>query len=202
MNPFDIAIIVVITFCLIRGAFRGIIKEASSIVGVVAGVWVAYSYYEPLSKVIEKAGQIFPNPSYVNIFSFFIVFSFVFAAVSALGVLIKYLLKIVFLAWVDKICGACFGLVKGFMIVSVLLLILTTFLDPGTSVIKNSVLSPYITSAAETISRFTSKDMRHRFSSKIEVIKKSWGERAGNVLKKKVTKETIEKVTKKAVKPE
>ncbi len=202
MNPFDIAIIVVISFCLIRGAFRGIIKEASSIVGVIAGVWAAYSYHESLSQIIGKVGQIFPSSSYVNIFSFLVLFCLVFAAVSALGVLIKYLLKIVFLAWVDKICGAGFGLIKGFMIVSVLLLILTTFLDPGTSIIKNSILSPYVTSAAETMSRFASKDMRHKFSSKLDVAKKSWAERAGKVLKKKVTKKTVEKAAKKAVKPE
>ncbi len=202
MNPFDIAIIVVITFCLIRGAFRGIIKEASSIVGVIAGVWAAYSYTESLSQAIEKFGHIFPNPSYVNIFSFLVLFCFVFAAVSALGVLIKYLLKIFFLAWVEKIFGAGFGFVKGFMIVSVLLLILTTFLDPGTSIIKNSILSPYVTTAAETMSRFASKDMRHKFSSKLEVAKKSWRERAGKVLKKKITKETVEKAANKAVKPE
>lgn len=201
MNPFDIAIIVIITFCLIRGAFRGIIKEASSIVGVISGVWAAYSYYESLSKAIERFGQIFPNPSYVNIISFLVIFCFVFAAVSALGVLIKHLLKIVFLQWVDKVCGAGFGLVKGFMIVSVLLLILTTFLDPGTPIVKNSILSPYVTTAAETMSRFASKDMRHKFSSRLDVAKKSWKERAENVLKKKVSKETIEKAAEKVEKP-
>lgn len=197
MNPFDIAIIAVISFCLIRGAFRGIIKEASSVVGVITGVWAAFSYYQSLSQVIEKVGQIFPNPAYINIISFFIIFGGVFAAVSALGVLIKYLLKIVFLGWVDKICGAGFGLVKGFMIVSVILMILTTFLDPGTPIIKNSVLSPYVTTAAETMSRFASKDMRHKFSSKLDVARKSWEERAGKVLKNKVTKEAVEKVTEK-----
>ncbi len=201
MNPFDIAIIVVITFCLIRGAFRGIIKEASSIIGVIAGVWAAYSYYESLSQVIDKVGEIFPNPAYINMISFLVIFCFIFASVSAIGVLIKYLLKIVFLAWVDKICGAGFGLVKGFMIVSVLLLILTTFLDPGTPIIKNSVLSPYVTTAAETMSRFASKDMRHKFSSKLDVAKKSWGERAGKVFNKKVTKEAIGKVAEKVKKP-
>jgi len=200
LNPFDIAIIVVIAFCLIRGAFRGIIKEASSIVGVIAGVWAAYSYYVPFSRVIEKVGQIFPNPSYVDIISFLFIFVFVFAAVSALGILIKYLMKIVFLSWVDKVCGAGFGLVKGFMIVSVLLMILTAFLDPGTPIVKNSILSPYVSTASETMARFASKDMRHKFSSKMDVAKKSWKEKAGKMVNKKVTEEAVKTIKEKAEK--
>lgn len=202
MNPFDIVIIVVIAFCLIRGAFRGIIKEASSIVGVISGVWAAYTYYKPVSLLLEKFGQIFPTPAYINIISFLLIFCIVFAAVSALGVLIKFLLKIVFLAWIDKACGAGFGLIKGVLIVSVLLMILTTFLDPGAPIIKNSVLSPYVSTASETMSKFASKEMRHKFSSKIEVVKKSWSERAEKVIKKKVNKETVENFAKKVTGPE
>ncbi|PQP34359.1 colicin V production protein, partial [Desulfobacteraceae bacterium SEEP-SAG9] len=33
MNPLDILIIVIAGFCLIRGIFRGLIKELSSIIG-------------------------------------------------------------------------------------------------------------------------------------------------------------------------
>lgn len=201
MNPFDIVIVVVIAFCLIRGAFRGIIKEASSIIGVIAGVCAGYIYYKQLAVLLEKFGQIFPNSAYINIISFLVLFCIVFAAVSALGILIKYLLKIVFLAWIDKLCGAGFGFIKGVMIVSVLLMILTTFLDPGVSIIKNSVLCPYVSTASEAMSRFASKEMRNKFSSKIEVAKKSWGERAAKAIKKNVNKKTIENIAKDVVKP-
>lgn len=195
MNPFDIAIIVIMTYCLIRGAFRGIIKEASSIIGVLAGVWAGYTYYVSLSGLIGKIVQIFPDPAYVDIFSFLIIFALVFACVSALGILIKHILKIVFMSWVDKIFGAGFGIVKGFMIASVLLLILTVFLNPGANIIKNSVLSPYIYSASETMSRFASKDMRQKFSEKMAVAKKSWKDKAQKMIKKKPTGKVIDKVT-------
>jgi len=42
------------------------------------------------------------------------------------------------------------------------------------------------------MARFASKDMRHTFSSKIEVAKKSWKERAGKALKSNATKEAVE----------
>lgn len=181
MNPFDIAIIAIICFCIIRGAFRGIIKEASSIVGVIAGLYAAYTYYPTLTSGLQRFSEFFPHVGYINILSFLIIFGIVFAAVSALGILIKYLLKIVFMSWVDKICGACFGFVKGFMIVSMLLLILTTFLSKGAPLINESLLCPYVSTASETMSRFASKDMRHEFSSKIDIAKKSWEKRKSTV---------------------
>lgn len=174
MNPFDITIVVIIAFCIIRGAFRGIIKEASSIVGVIAGLYAAFVYYPSVSAVIGKVEGVFPNMGYVNIASSLIIFCAVFAGISALGILLKYLLKIVFLSWVDKICGACFGFVKGYMIVAGILFILTAFLDKGAPLVKESLLSPYVSAATETMSRFASKDLRREFSSKFDIAKKSW----------------------------
>lgn len=185
MNPFDVVITVIVCFCIIRGAFRGIIREAASIVGVLAGIWAAYTYYPKLASAMTGLADLFPSAGYVNIVSFMIIFCVVFAVISAIGVLLKFLLKIVFLGWVDKICGATFGFIKGFMIVSMLLLILTTFLDKGTPLVKESVLSPYIASASETMSRFGSKDMRHQFGSKIDFVRKAWEKKAGDILPQK-----------------
>lgn len=182
MNPFDIVIIIVVCYCVIRGAFRGIIKEASSIVGVIAGIWAAYTYYPNMAKALSGFANLFPGEGYINIISFMILFCVIFIGISALGVLLKVLLKIVFLGWVDKLCGASFGFIKSVLIVSMLLLILTTFLDKGAPLIKNSVLSPYIASASETMSRFGSKDLRHKFSLNIDSAKKAWEKSGGKTL--------------------
>jgi len=37
MNPFDTIIAIILGYCLIRGFFRGLIKELSSIIGVLGG---------------------------------------------------------------------------------------------------------------------------------------------------------------------
>jgi len=41
MNALDVVIAVIVGFCLIRGIFRGLIKELSSIIGVFAGFYFA-----------------------------------------------------------------------------------------------------------------------------------------------------------------
>jgi membrane protein required for colicin V production len=114
------------------------------------------------------------NTGYLNILSFLIIFCGVFIIISILGVIINYLLKIAFLGWLDRVLGSVFGAMKGILIVSVLLIALTAFLPKGTPVIKDSLLSPYVTLVSEKIAKVVSKDMKHAFSAKIETIKRAW----------------------------
>jgi membrane protein required for colicin V production len=106
--------------------------------------------------------------------SFLILFCGVFIIISILGIIINYLLKIAFLSWLDRILGSVFGAMKGVLIVSVLFIALTAFLPKGTPVIKDSLLSPYVTLVSEKIAKVVSKDMKHAFSAKIATIKKAW----------------------------
>ena len=125
MNLFDIIVVVILCYCVIRGIFRGLIKELFSLIGVLGGFYAAYTYYmvlaKPLSRWIANAGHL-------NILSFLIIFCFVFIIISILGIIIHYILNIAFLGWVDRICGAVFGTAKGILIASVLLISLTAFL--------------------------------------------------------------------------
>jgi membrane protein required for colicin V production len=171
MNPLDILIIVIVGFCLIRGIFRGLIKELSSIVGVLSGFYGAYTYYPVVAKLLS---QWISDTGYLNILSFLILFCGVFLLISILGVVIKYLLNIAFLGWVDRICGAGFGVMKGVLIVSVLLVTFTAFLPKGAPIIKNSLLAPYVTMISENMAKVVSKDMKRQFSTKIEELKKVW----------------------------
>jgi membrane protein required for colicin V production len=174
LNSLDLIILFIIGYCVIRGVFRGIIKEASSIVGVLAGLYAAYSYYDTLTKDLAAFSNLFSSTAVMNIFSFLFIFGFVFFTVSALGILIKIGLKIIFLSLVDRLFGGCFGFIRGIMISSIILLVLTTFLSAGSPVISKSVLSPFVSSIAEALSHFASASMRHEFNNKMDAAKKSW----------------------------
>ena len=171
MNFFDIIVIVILGYCLIRGIFRGLVKELSSIIGVFGGFYAAYTYYPVLAKPLSKW---ITNTGYLNILSFLIIFCGVFIIISILGIIINYLLKIVFLGWLDRVSGAMFGAMKGILIVSVLLIALTAFLPKNTPIIKDSLLAPYVTLVSEKMAKVISKDMKHDFSTKIATIKKAW----------------------------
>lgn len=171
MNPFDILIIVILGYSLVRGLFRGLVKEVSSIIGVFGGFYAAYTYYKILAKLLSG---LISDVSYLNILSFLIIFCGVLIVVSVLGVIIKYLLNIAFLGWVDRIGGLIFGITKGILIVSVLFISLTAFLPEGSAFIKNSVLAPHVSWVSEKMANVVSQEMKIDFTTKLGELKKAW----------------------------
>jgi len=171
VNLFDIIVVVILSYCVIRGIFRGLVKELFSLIGVLGGFYAAYTYYMVLAKPLSRW---IANTGYLNILSFLIIFCFVFIIISILGIIIHYILNIAFLGWVDRVCGAGFGTVKGILIASVILITLTTFLPKGAPVIKDSLLSPHVTLVAEKMVKVVPKNMKHAFITKITESKKVW----------------------------
>lgn len=171
MNPFDILIAIILGYCLIRGFFRGLIKEISSIIGVLGGFYAGYTYYPD---IIKPLSVWISNPAYARILAFLLLFCCVFICVSIIGVIIKYLMNIAFLGWVDRICGVLFGIAKGVLIISVLMMILTTFLPKGAPMIKDSLLAPHVTRVSEIMAKMVSEEMKQEFSTKILEMKKLW----------------------------
>jgi len=171
MNPFDILIIIILGYSLVRGLFRGLVKEVSSLIGVLGGFYAAYTYYQVLADLL--AGFIH-NVSYLNILSFLIIFCGVLIVIGVLGVILKYLLNIAFLGWVDRIGGFVFGVLKGILIVSILFITLTAFLPKGTAFIKNSELAPHVSWVSEKLAKVISKEMKLDFKAKLEELKKTW----------------------------
>ncbi len=171
MNVFDVVIVVIVSFCLIRGLFRGLIQEISSIVGVLAGFYGAYTYYPMVEPIFARWVE---TPGYRNIISFFLLFCTILILINLIARLIRYLLNIVFLGWVDRLFGMVFGAAKGLIIVSVLFITLTTLLPKGATIVTQSRLSPYVAIVSEGISVFVSRDMRNQLHLNLEGIKKSW----------------------------
>jgi membrane protein required for colicin V production len=156
---------------MIRGVFRGLVSELFAIIGVLAGFYTAYTYYLKIEKPLSSWVS---NQAYLDILSFLIIFCVVFFAVNFVGLLIRYILSIIFLGWVDRACGVVFGLIKGILIVSVLLVALTSFLDKNAPVIKDSMLSKHVMLISENMAKVISEDMKKKFSEKKQALKKEW----------------------------
>ena len=171
MNILDIVIGIIVGFCLVRGIFRGIVKETASIIGVFVGFFVAYTFYPDVGDWISG---FFNDKSYLNIFTFLFIFTFMFLAVGFVGVILKNLIKGVSLGWVDRILGAAFGFVKAVLIVSVLLVSLTAFLPQRSPVIKDSFLASHLSTLSETVVGVVPEEMKKKFGDNIKELKKTW----------------------------
>jgi membrane protein required for colicin V production len=171
MNLLDYALVAILGYCLVRGIFRGLIKELSSIVGVLGGFYAAYSYY-PV--VAGQLGRWITNAGYLNTVSFLLLFTVVYLLISIAGGVIKYLMNIAFLGWLDRVFGLLFGALKGGLITAVVILALTTFLPSKAAVIEKSHVAQHTMRFSAFLVKVTPKEMKRSFSAKMKDMNSAW----------------------------
>ncbi len=174
MNLLDYVLLTILAYCLIRGVFRGLIKELSSIVGVLGGFYAAYTYY-PI--VVTHLSRWITNTGYLNTISFLLIFTLLYLLVSIAGVIIKYLMNIAFLGWMDRFSGAIFGALKGCLITAVVILALTTFLPPKTPVVEGSRVAKHTMRFSAYLVKVTPKEMKQSFRTKMKEMNHAWSRR-------------------------
>ena len=167
MNAFDMVVILIVSFCLIRGIFRGLIGEVSAIIAVIAGFYAAFTYYPMITGYAVKWIQ---SSGLRNIAAFFVLFCAVVICVNLVSMLIHKLLNLIFLGWVDRIFGLVFGAAKGVLVVCVLFIMMTTFIPKSSNIFSHSKLSPYIAQISKTMTVFVSGKDRARFLKRVRSI--------------------------------
>ena len=165
MNTFDIIVIVLVSFCLIRGLFKGIIGEVSGIIGIIAAFYGAYTYYPMITVYAQKWIE---NSGIRSILAFFLIFCAILIIVGIISLLIQKLLNLVFLGWVDRIFGLLFGAAKGILLVSVIFIIITNFFPKNSKFLSNSKFSPYIAKVSKTLTVFVSENNRKDFFNNLD----------------------------------
>jgi len=171
MNALDITICLIGGYCLVRGLFRGIVKEITSILGVFIAFYGAHSYYPVVSGWLSS---LVSNTAYLAVISFFLLFVVILLTVGVVGVILKHVFKAASLGWADRVLGGTFAVIKAVLIVSVLLIALTAFLPENSPLLRHSRLTPHVIATAETLVAAVPADMKTQFRNKIKVLKESW----------------------------
>ncbi|MCK5147903.1 CvpA family protein [bacterium] len=121
MTPIDITILLVMAIFTIRGLFRGLILEVFTLAGFVIGYLLALREMSTLVGIIEKMVHL--PPLFVSALSFIVIFLGVVLLVRWLAVMLKSVAKATLIGWLDKGGGAAFGLFKGALVMSLVLLL-------------------------------------------------------------------------------
>lgn len=171
MNIFDIIVVVILSFCLIRGFMIGIVRQVSSIVGVLAGFFAGIRYYPLLTGILQRWIE---NPGFRDIAAFMVIFCGVFIGVVLLAWVIHYLMKVSKISWLDRILGVVFGAVKALLVAAIILIALTTFLPPNTSVVQQSRLARYLMPVSEKITLVVTNEVKSRYDKNIDDYIKAW----------------------------
>ncbi|HDI78978.1 MAG TPA: CvpA family protein [Desulfobacteraceae bacterium] len=141
MNPLDIAIIIVIVFLALKGLLRGFIREMALLLGIIVALIISYRSYPWLVDIISPYLKRVP---YLNLISFSIIFFSVVAISNLIGLLIRDLVKRVYLGGIDRILGGALATIKGIILVYLGIVVISVFLSSNSPILKRSVLAPLV----------------------------------------------------------
>lgn len=119
MNPFDIAILVILLAFVAKGLLRGLLKEVCSLLGLFAGGWLAF-YFHPA--VAQWLTESFTVPAQLAVIVAFIsLFLGTVIVFGVIGFLLSKFVSLVFLGGINRLFGGLFGLVQGVILLAVIL---------------------------------------------------------------------------------
>ncbi|MGV8812724.1 MAG: CvpA family protein [Gelidibacter sp.] len=119
MSVFDIVLIGLIGFGLVRGLMKGFFVEIASLIALVAGVYGAIHFSNYAETLIDENSEW--DEKTVNIVAFAVTFLIIVLVIALAGKAMTKLADFAALGLVNKIFGGFFGALKTALILSVVL---------------------------------------------------------------------------------
>lgn len=129
MTLFDVILLIILLGFILFGIFFGFIHALGSLVGVVAGAWVAGHYYMPFADWLTPflAG----NEMWAKVIAFLIIFTLVNRLVGLIFHIIGKVFNIVsivpFLKSINRLLGAVLGFFEGVLVIGIAIYIISQF---------------------------------------------------------------------------
>lgn len=153
MNILDIILLICFVPAIIQGLRKGFISQAISLISITLGVWASSRFSAIISEWIAQ--YMSASDQVLKIISFTLILIAVFIILGLIGKLLEGIFKLVTLGWVNRVLGLVFALAKAFIIVGILIMVFNSLNDTfelvKPSVMKDSVLYPYINQATNEI---------------------------------------------------
>jgi membrane protein required for colicin V production len=166
MSGTDWIILAAIFLSTVAAIARGLFYELFSLAGVVVGYLLAVWRYRAL------AGHLQPYvnaPWVADIAAFLLIFLVVVILAGLIGRVTRRLLKEVGMSWFDRVLGGVFGLFRGFLMVAVVLLGMTSF-APSSQWLAGSQLAPYFLVAGRAAIWLAPSELRAQFYKGLDVL--------------------------------
>ena len=146
MHWIDITILAVLSLSLLFGLWRGLVNELFAIVAWIAAFLAARIFSPDIADWLANSVQSKPV---ILLLSWVIPFLMAFAAINLIRFIIKSMVDIVGLKPVDRFFGGIFGILKGGLIITAIVLIVQLVQNkPSTPISSDSRLLPHFQEAA------------------------------------------------------
>lgn len=142
MVSFDIITLIIIGVSILYSIWKGMVREAFSLVALVTAYMLALNFYADCALLI---GEVITEETIANILSFIGLFLTGLLFVALLGrVVKKFLHSTHTISGWDRLLGGLFGLVKGVFLVIVCMFPLQWFDETYARWTEDSMVAPYL----------------------------------------------------------
>lgn len=123
VTAIDIIIVIIVLYFLVGGVRRGLVRQVLEVVGIIAAFMCAFYLAHHLAVYLRPRLDISYN--ILTVISAVIIFTGVIIGFHFLGLAIRKFLSITLLGSFDRVMGGIFGGIKGLLLCSLLLIVLT-----------------------------------------------------------------------------
>jgi membrane protein required for colicin V production len=166
----DWLFIAILVYSIAISWFKGFVREVLGLITVLAGVLLAAWFY-------RGVGRLFKDVVRTENIALFLGFSLIFVMTLLVGFitiwLITKFMKFAKVQWADRLLGAAFGFIRGWVFSAAVLLALTAF-EIQTERLKNSELAPYFLPGSRVIAVMTPYEMKAKFLVGYRTLERWW----------------------------
>lgn len=170
MNWVDLLIVAVLAISAIAAFFNGIIVEAFSLGGLVLGIMVGSARYGELASHLPDWLERWTGGGLRDLIAFLLITVGIMLIAGLIGRVLRRMSRGAGLGFLDRSLGAVFGLIKGFVFVTLFVMAVIAFY-PGVSWPPDSRLAPVFVRAAHDGSRVTAAEFGARIRDGVRLFR-------------------------------
>jgi len=159
----DIALLVILGYFVLRGLFRGVVKEVVAVLGLFVAFWVAGVNW-PLAEMHLK--PIFDMPGQRGISSFLIIFTVVYFFTSIISIFVDKIVRLTISPLASGLLGAVVGVIKGLLVCGILMSGAQVFMKPGEPFFTTSKIWPYLRPVTAQAMAWMPEGLQHTLTAK------------------------------------
>ena len=170
LNVLDWIVVGILVSSVISSILKGFAREAISLAAVVLGLLLASWFYPQASALVlpyVKTQEI------ASLVGFALIFLGILLAGAVISFVVTKFVRIVDLQWFDRLLGAAFGFVRGWLVGTVIFLGLTAFpvqIDP----VRQAALGPYLLLSAQILTVATPAALKEQFHQGYAQVRDLW----------------------------
>jgi len=197
LNFFDVIVLALIVLLGLKGFFRGFIKEAFGLIGIVGGVFIASRLSKQVGDIVNGIIPI-ENESTIMLVGFVAALIAFWIVAYLLGIIVSKMSSLSGLGIFDRILGFTFGASKIFLIFSIIIFALSKIEAVNNKLQKKtagSMMYPLLLSSGSYIIKIDTSNLVNQIENSMDKA----AETANNVIKD-ISAQTIKEQAEETVK--